>query len=445
MRRTKIRAASFAAALFVSLLAWGITGSVTARHYQREARAARERSLLQACEYLDGMQVSLQKAGYAAGPAMLGEIASALRTQANGAMASLTGLSAGETQMYNVYKFLTQAAAYTESIQRRAAAGEEIPLADRHTLQELLGYAKSLSTQFGYMAQLLDAGLFSFEELNAALAQTDESTADMVSYLGAAADAEDSFKDFPTLIYDGPYSDNITNKTSALLAAAPAVSEAEARAVAARMLGASQSLLVSAGAAAGRLPVYCFYKDGFRAAVTVNGGYPAYVLSDKTVGEAKLGRRQAREAAEDYLRKMGYTDMEPTYSADENGVCIFNFAYRQGDYTCYPDLIKVGVSLADGKVTSMDARDYIMNHIPRDIPAEALTAQEAAGRAAEGITVKRVSRAVIPTGGGNEKFAYELRCTARDGQDLLVYVDTVTGQEDDILLLLYTDGGALTK
>ncbi len=51
----------------------------------------------------------------------------------------------------------------------------------------------------------------------------------------------------------------------------------------------------------------------------------------------------------------------------------------------------------------------------------------------------------IPPGGGYEKYAYELLCADADGQDVLIYVDTLTGQEDDILLLLYADGGALTK
>ena len=30
-------------------------------------------------------------------------------------------------------------------------------------------------------------------------------------------------------------------------------------------------------------------------------------------------------------------------------------------------------------------------------------------------------------------------------QEILVYIDPVTGQEKDILILLYTDGGVLTK
>ena len=74
-----------------------------------------------------------------------------------------------------------------------------------------------------------------------------------------------------------------------------------------------------------------------------------------------------------------------------------------------------------------------------------MPAEAAAASVAPGLRVENVSRAVIPTGGGYEKYAWELRCADETGQDVLVYIDTSTGQEDDILILLYADGGALTK
>ncbi len=445
MRRNRIRKASFLLALFAALLAWGLSASAQAKKYKTQVRVSQERALLQACEYLDSLQTTLQKAGYAASPQMLSSVSAQLRTQADGAAAALSALSAGETQLYNVFKFLTQAACFTDALGARASAGEEITSAERGRLRELFGYAQSLSRQFGYMAGLLDAGLFSFEALDEALLQTNAAAADMADYPGAAADAEESVKDFPTLIYDGPYSDHITQKHSRLLASLSPVSQTKARLAASEVLCSEPHLLTAANPVAGRIPAYVFYNNGAYAAVTLNGALPVYALSDYTAGEAVLSRAEAMKKAAEYLEKIGYTNMAATYSADENGVCIVNFAYRAGEYICYPDLIKVGVSLSDGRITSMDARDYIMNHVEREIPAEALTPAAAAEKAAEGLAVKRVARAVIPTGGGFEKFAYELRCTAADGQDVLVYVDTTTGQEDDILLLLYADGGTLTK
>ena len=179
--------------------------------------------------------------------------------------------------------------------------------------------------------------------------------------------------------------------------------------------------------------------------VSKNGGYLVYVLADARAGAAKLTDTDAIENAAAFLYGVGYRGLMSTYYSVHDGVCTVNFAYVQDGYTCYPDLIKVGVSLSDGGVVTLDASDYLMNHVQRKIPEAAVPAEEAAAGVAETLTVKRSSLAVIPTAGGGESFTHELLCRTADGQDVLVYKDTVTGKEDDILILLYSDHGVLTK
>lgn len=442
MRRKKIRRITFMLALLLSLTVWGVAGSVRCRKYEARIGAAQQRALLQTGEYLDSMETALQKAVCAGTPAMLGALSAQLYAQSVGAKTGLAALSSGETDLWSLQKFLSQVGAYTEALSRRVSAGETLGAEDRETLRALLGYAESLSAQFAYMAQLMDAGQFSFDE--AAFAAGDP-PADTVSYAGAAADAEESMHDFPTLIYDGPYSDHMTEKTSALLSRAAQVSLSQAKARAAAALGVRERQLIEEDEAGGKLPVYRFCAGSARVAVTCAGGYVAYILSDDAVGEEKLRPAEAMDAAAAFLARVGYENMEPTYFVNENGVCIVNFAYCADGYVCYPDLIKVGISLGDGHVVSMDARDYLMNHIPRAIPAAALTPGAAQAALSPELTVKKTARAVIPTPGGYEKYAYEFLCADAAGQDVLVYVDTTTGQEDDILILLYADGGTLTK
>ena len=58
---------------------------------------------------------------------------------------------------------------------------------------------------------------------------------------------------------------------------------------------------------------------------------------------------------------------------------------------------------------------------------------------------RRGKKTFIPTEWETEIFVYEYHCKAPDGNEILVYIDPVTGQEKDILILLYSDGGVLTK
>ena len=53
--------------------------------------------------------------------------------------------------------------------------------------------------------------------------------------------------------------------------------------------------------------------------------------------------------------------------------------------------------------------------------------------------------ALIPTDGGGEARCYEFVCEAEDGQEILVYINAVNLDEEDILILLKSDGGTLTK
>ena len=444
-RRRKIRIAAFSAALFAAMLAWAVTATVKADRYGRTLRINDQQALTQLCEYFDNIEVGLMKSLYANSDSMLSVLSSDLQKQAAGAKTSLSALSTGETAMLNTYKFLSQVGEYTAALNRKAAAGGVFSPEDRATLEKLLGYAAALSTRFDRMAELMNSDYFSFEALDQSMMNVEKGSEHMVSFLDTAADAEDSMTNFPTLIYDGPFSDNILSKESALLKNAEPVSLKEARARACRYMGAQEEDVTEEGESNGRIAAYLFRVNGKNVAVSKNGGYLAYVLAEVQAGSSKLTDTDAIENAAAFLYNVGYRGLMSTYYSVHDGVCTVNFAYVQDGWTCYPDLIKVGVSLSDGGVVTLDASDYLMNHVERELPAVAVPAEEAAAGVAETLSVKRTSLAVIPTSGGGESFAHELLCETGSGQDVLVYKDVTTGKEDDILILLYSDHGVLTK
>ena len=60
------------------------------------------------------------------------------------------------------------------------------------------------------------------------------------------------------------------------------------------------------------------------------------------------------------------------------------------------------------------------------------------------LEVKECRLAVIPTDSVEEKLCYELACRSDSGENVLVYVNAMTGEEEDILILLTVEGGVLT-
>lgn len=444
-KRNKVKIISFLSVFVLSLTVWGTVSTVKAHKYEVREELNNQKALTGMCEYLDTIETALIKAGYASSESMLSTLTLELQRSCSGAKESLSLLSSGETQLFNIFRFLSQVGDYTTYLNKKVASGEEISAQERDNLKSLSIFASELSLKFEHMASLLSADYFTFEEVEKQLLSYDDSSEAMVSYTDSISDAELSFEDYPTLIYDGPFSDNILAKESELLKNAEETDKEEAKNIAAGLLGVEKRLLVEETVSKGRIEAYSFRTDAASISITKKGGYPLEMITGAQAGEEKLSFSDAIEKAIVFLNKAGYTKMVSTYSSASDGICTVNFAYRQGSFVCYPDLIKVSVSLTDGKITGFEATDYIMNHTERTIPDFSLDPHTAISSVAQGLSVRKVSAAVIPTTGKTEKFTYELLCEDENGQDVLIYKDILTGEEADILILLYSDNGTLTK
>ena len=442
-RRKKIRIRSFLGALILGLGIWGTVGNIKAFGYEREINLSNQNSLFQLCEYMDSIETDLMKSTYAVSGEMLGTITDRLQRDTAGAKESLSFLSPGETPLSGTYKFLSQVGDYTAYLSRKAERGEKITDEERAALQELSTLAAELSLKFQYMGDLLSSDYFSFREISDAVVNSSPESEGTVSYLDTISDAEEAFGNYPTLIYDGPFSDNILNKKSVFLEDKEEITKEQARKTAASILGTEEKLLVEENDTDGRLAAYCFRTEIYSISITKKGGYPLEIMSVITAGEEKHSRADAVEKAKNFLRLQGFSDMVTTYTASNDGICTVNFACKQGSFICYPDLIKVSVSLTDGRITAFEASDYLMNHKERELPPFGITPDEAMKDIIG--TVTKISAAVIPGKDGTERYTYELLCEGTDGQHILVYKDIETGEEADILILLYSDNGTLTK
>ena len=85
-----------------------------------------------------------------------------------------------------------------------------------------------------------------------------------------------------------------------------------------------------------------------------------------------------------------------------------------------------------------------MNHQEREFSAPMLTDTTAKEILSPSLTVQSQNMAVIPTSGMNEAYCYEFLCEGREGQKVLVYINSATGAEEQVLILIESDNGVLT-
>lgn len=441
-KRGKIRVFSFSTALVCVLLTFAIVGNVRAAKLQRQVRLSSERALCELDTYLNTIYTDLQKGIYTVTPPMLGSLSEELHRSATGAKTSLSVLPLSGVQMDNTYKFLSQVGDFVEALNGKAQRGEKITDEERAQMQKLLNFSQTLTDEISQMRTRLFDGYLDFAATNQTLAETKEKTALLSDDM---EDAEQSLTEYPSLIYDGPFSDHVLQKESAYLAGKPEITRDAALEKAAKIRKVDKTKLEFLSEEADSTAAYCFRHDDTVIAITKNGGELLYMLSSAFVGERTLGYNDARKYAAEFLEQNGFFDMTESYYSISDGICTINYAYKDREYICYPDLIKVSVSLADGTILSADCRGYMMNHKDRNIPAPKLPAAEAQKSVSPLLAVTDTRLAVIPTDGGAEKYAYEFHCKNTDSTEFLVYIDTETGYEDDILILLYADDGVLTK
>lgn len=441
-RRGKIRVRLYASVLILVLFSAFVINAQKASELSRQLNADAERSLstLEAC--MSSINTNLTKGLYANTTPMLSSMAISLTRDAASAKNSLSALPLSDTQLDNMLKFLSQVGAFVTTLDRKLSLGESITSEERNQLKQLIDVSQKLLSELDTITQGVEDGSVSFKQAGSTLQKSADQSVQIDSAFG---DAEQTLTDYPTLIYDGPFSDHILNQTPKTLEGKSDVSKEKALEIASDFIGIDKSTLRFDSETNGVIETYNFFVDSINISVCKKGGAVLYLLGSSNAGESVISPEQAVENAKNFLSAKGYKNMKESYYSTQDGICTVNFAYENEGVICYPDLIKLSVSLETGNIISFDARGYIMNHTDRPPVQSKISVDEAKMSVSDYLTVMSSRLAVIPTDYKTEKTAYEFHCKTPDEQEVLVYIDVLTAKEDDILLLLYSDGGILTK
>lgn len=442
-RRRTIQLWAVAAAALFALSAVTVAGYLCAARYQRNLEYTYRRSFNDLSTHVSTMEVTLDKAVYANTATQQSAVAALLMQQAGGAKASLGVLPLQGDSMNTVQKFLTQVEDFSTMLNKKAAAGSPVTDDDRNTLDQLYNYAALLKADLAQVQNQFDSQSLSIGESETLIKNLDLEEAVPV-FGDALAETAKNFQDYPTLLYDGPFSDHIAQQKPKLLEGKSEVTAAEAIENAADFLSLDKSSLSHTGDTDGNLPAYHLTSGDKTIRVTKQGGIVLSLLDSRTVETASLTYEQAKEKAEEFLQKNDFGNVTESYYVINDNICTIQFFAKQDGVTLYPDLIKVAVSLDNGDICGYNATGYVMNHTSRTLKTPALTIKEARKSVSPALTIDSEETALIPTAGGSEVLCYQFRCTGKDSDQVLVYVNADTGMEEQIFIVLSSDNGILT-
>ncbi len=421
--------------LLLAVGAFGIYQFKRARELEYTQNLSYSQMFAELTGYVDDVETELLKARLINDPRQLVNLSGRLYSASAAAKSKLCSLPLGDVSVERTAEFLSQVGDFAHSVSMRVIGGEEMSEDDAANLKSLSKYAASLQEGLDGLLVKMNNGEvnFSSNSVNKLLGGGSTALADSIS------DVEEEMHDYPSLVYDGPFSQHISNKEAVFLKNKSTVDEKSATNIAELYLGGGVKLL---GEGEGKIPSYYFENGGSRIEITKAGGHILWMLNDRGVGERTLNTEQAKRYAAEFLRKNGYSDMTESYYDIKDDCAVLNYAWSQNGYTVFPDLVKVKVALDNGEIIGFEGRGYIMNHAPRKIPAPKITAGEALATVSRAAEVESVSYAVIPLDSGEEAFCYQLKGKL-DEKHFLIYINTQTGAEEEIMILLETETGVL--
>ncbi len=420
---------------------------------QREYRQASENSynaaFFELVDYVQNVETYLAKSLISSTPEHGAETLTNLWREANLAQAYLSRLPIESQELENTEKFLNQVSDYSYSLSRKNIYNESLSDEDFNNLKELHTYSQELENTLNQLSDDLNTGRFSWGELTkkgtvAFAQQVDNISKESFSNL------EENFHEYSGLIYDGAFSEHLTNAEPKGLTGDD-IDENQAKEIAENFIGIENIKEISN---LGYFENATISNYGFsikknndetvNISISKKGGHVISMNANRDVNTESITQEQADEKGKQYLESKGFSNMKETYYLKQDGIVTINYAYNQDNVVMYPDLIKVKVALDNGEILGLESTGYLNNHQERDISNVKITKEEAKKNLNKNLEITSEGMAVIPTEWKTEILCYEFKGKV-DEREFLVYINAENGKEEDVLVITNTPNGTLTE
>lgn len=440
-KRTYVRIVSYIGFMLALLIATAIIGTSSMKAYKAELEISYQQSLSELNECLNQIDTDITKSLYSNSYGEIYDLSRDLYAVCSTAKNAMSRLPVSQLELNNAYKFLSQCSDYAQYIGKKAEKGDEISDEEHNSLKALLNYAQKFSERTNEMVATVNAGAKITDNQVGKAGEINVSALSNSFSTGAK-----TFDDFPTLIYDGPFSDQMLGRNSKLVSQSEVYTKEECREIAAKALGANINAVSYETDDKSKIPCFTFKCGRYTVLVTKQGGYIKEIVYSGLINSSNISQENACNLASSALKELGYGDMEVCYYSTQNNICTINCAYEKDGVRYYGDLIKVGISMADGEVINLDAATYLTNHYAREKQEITLGEDEAKSKVSKYLTIESSRICTIPKESGNEVQCYEFTCKSKDtGENALIYINTQTGFEEDIMIMLNSDNGTLVK
>ena len=451
MKKVEVNKAYIIAAIVVFIVVVGglISGIVNNKNETKTAsQNTYNMAFYEVVDYVQNVETYLAKSLISSTPEHGAETLTNVWREANLAQAYLSQLPIESQELANTEKFLNQVSDYSYSLSRKNIYNESLSDEDLKNLKDLHKYSIELENTLNQLSDDINSGRIKWDELTnkgtTAFAQQ-VSTSSMDGF----SNLEENFHQYSGLIYDGAFSEHITNGEKKGLTGDD-IDEDIAKQKAIDFIGKDnvqniESLGFSENAT---IPEYNFSvktnsENSISISISKKGGHIVYMNSNRDVNSEIISQEEANVKGKEFLNNHGFVNMKETYYLKQDGIVTINYAYVQNDVVVYSDLIKVKVALDNGEVLGIETTGYLNNHTQRDTSNVKISKESAKKTLNKDLQIASDGLAIIPTEFKTEILCYEFKGKV-DDKEFLVYINAENGREEDILIITNTPNGTLT-
>lgn len=387
---------------------------------------------------VNNTEIKLSKVLNSSGSNYQRKLLNEIAQNATAAEVSIAGLPLSQGDINDNVRMVNQISGYTSTLAERLAKGESLASGDRDTLQDVYDNVLVMKQQLNKIARKIQGGYNILDHsMNLDAKDTDFST--------QMASLHDMDIEYPTMIYDGPFSDSVVNSEIKGLKGEKVSKDKAKENINSRFKNVMSVEYESE--TNGRFETYNFRvhnSDEQQLYVQVSkiGGY---ILTVSGAGPDNRGKSIEEEDAEklalQFAKDNGIENGEVVWKDSIDNDSYFNIAPTQNGVVLYPDLVKVKVDLATGTISGYDATTYFTNHTARSLGSASVSQDSVRAKIPTSLTIVGERKVLAPLDYNREELCYEFECINAE-DTFYIYINAQTGDEENILKVIKTDDGS---
>lgn len=418
-------------------IAFGIADS-KAMDYHNKLENVYQSNLYSLIDSVNNLENKLSKTISANGSTYQRKTLLEASQNASEAEISIASLPLSQSDIQDTVKMVNQISGYTTTLADNLAKGGTLSEDEISTLTRVHESVVDLQNQLNEFARKMERG---YSILDASLDIDTNSN----GFSRAISSLKNNDIEYPTMIYDGPFSDSVVNSNIKGLKG-DKISKEEA-ATKLEELYKNAVKIDYQGETNGKFSTYNYRvtnsnEEELYIQMTQIEGHILTISGAGENGAQTIDYEAAKNIALEFAKENGIEDGEVVWNDTIKEDVYLNIAPKENGIILYPDLVKVKVNLVSGTVVGYDATSYFTNHTARTLSKGSLSLADAKGKVPSKFTIENARYVLSPLDYNREVVCVEVEATG-EGSTYYFYYNVNDGSLENVLKVIETDDGNL--